>query len=153
MELQGDETIMFEGGSAVLTEQRLLANREAPGAGRPTDQAWLKDIASYRKLDGGQYSRLKLGLLSTAVGAVLILLQFATPGLPRLVESIVFLMGASSGVFGLYIISANPFRIKPHTIVWFQVPEGTDLAATFPGHANPDADELTRLFVRAKRGL
>ena len=117
------------------------------------DQAWLKDIASYRKLDGGPDSRLRLGLLLTAAGAVLMLLQMATPGLPRLVESIVFLMGASSGVFGLYIISANPFRIKPHTIVWFQVPEGTDLAATFPGLDNPDADELTRLFVRTKRGL
>ena len=64
-----------------------------------------------------------------------------------------FAVGASGGVFGLYVISVNPFRMKPHTTIYFQVPEGTDLVATFPGQNNPKADELARLFVRAKRRL
>ena len=153
MELQGDESIIFERGPAVLTEQRLLVNRQDSGADRSPDQAWLKDIASYRKVDGGQDGRLKLGLTCTAVGAILLAMLMVVPVFPNILESIVFAVGASGGVFGLYVIAVNPFRMKPHTTVFFQVPEGTDLAATFPGRENPDADELARLFVRAKRRL
>ena len=153
MELHGDESIIFERGPAVLTGQRLLVNQRDSGADRSPDQAWLKDIVSYRKVEGGQDGRLKLGLACTGVGAALIAILMAAPALPNALESIVFAVGASGGVFGLYVISVNPFRMKPHTTIFFQVPEGTDLAATFPGRDNPDADELARLFVSAKRRL
>ena len=153
MELQAGETIIFESGPAVLTEQRLLVGSRDPGADQTAGQAWLKEIASYRKVGGGQDSRLALGLTCTAVGAVLLVLLIGAPDLPTILETILFVLGASGAVFGLYVLSVNPFRVKPHTTIFFQVPEGTDMAAIFPGHDNPDADELTRLFVIAKRRI
>ncbi len=160
-ELLEGERVILEKGPAVLTNKRLLANwRSVDGQGeQPGDQAFLKDIASFKKLSGGQESRVKPGLGWLGLGIAIILAEVIFTTVVDLIpagtlaESILFLAGALALVVGLYMLQSSLFRTKPHTTVFFTVPGSPDIAVTFPGRNNPDADELTRQFVRAKRGL
>lgn len=159
-ELLEGERVILEKGPAVLTNKRLLANwHSVDGKGQqPADQAFLKDIASFKKLSGGQESRVKPGLRWLGLGvaiivAEVILTTFDIIPAGTLVESILFLAGALALVVGLYMLQSSLFRTRPHTTVFFSVPGSPDIAVTFPGRNNPDADELTRQFLRAKRGL
>ncbi len=159
-ELLEGERVILEKGPAVLTNKRLLANwHSVDGQGQqPADQAFLKDIASFKKLSGGQESRVKPGLRWLGLGvaiivAEVILTTFDIIPAGTLVESILFLVGALALVVGLYMLQSSLFRTRPHTTVFFSVPGSPDIAVTFPGRNNPDADELTRQFLRAKRGL
>ncbi len=68
-------------------------------------------------------------------------------------ETVLFLLGAVGILVGLYFIIGSVMRIKPFTVVVFNVVGARDIPAHFPGNDSPDADNMTRLFVRAKRGI
>ena len=149
VDLQAGEQIIFDEGSVVLTNQRLLAN----WGGGTSDEAPLRDIESFQTNNGGQESRLALGVKAVAVGIGLILIETVATFLPDKVDIILFMLGACGIVVGLYFISVTPFQVSAHTSVRFKVPSATEIEVRFPGKNNPAADELTRRFVRAKRRL
>ena len=153
IDLSEDEEILFESGPAVLTNRRLVGNLGGAAPGDSWGEVLLKDVASFKKMSGGQESRLKLGLQSTGIGAVLVLLEILIQDLPTILENILFLAGALAVLVGAYLSMSSLFRVKPHTSVLFVIPGEKDAAVAFPGRDNPEADELTRRFVRAKRGL
>ena len=101
---------------------------------------------------------MRPGLISLGIGAAISILQ-ALPPLSTLaranewLELIMFLVGAGGVLIGLYLIIGSAMRIKPFTVVVFTVVGARDIPVHFPGEDNPDADEMTRKFVRAKRGI
>lgn len=156
VELAEGEKILFEADAAVLTNRRLVSYwKRAEKDARGPQEALLKDIASFKKINGGQESHLKLGLIAFAVGVVLTVIEVFLPSLDngQMLESILFLAGSLGIVGGLYFILRSVVRVKPNTTVFFQVPGAKDVPVTFPGRDNPKADELTRHFQRAKRGI
>ncbi len=190
VELLEGEGVLLDSGPVVLTNQRLVA-RETALKGNPPASAFLRDIASFRRVQGGDESKLPRGMKLLAVGVAFLLLTFIiplisgnedtppplatpaqgteTPGsdaqdpaaqddgrplsIANIATSISFLIGALALIFGFYYIAANYIRVRPHTVVVFQVPGGEDIPVKFPGWDNPDVETLTRRFVRAKRGM
>lgn len=75
------------------------------------------------------------------------------PNLLRWTETALFLGSAAGILFGVYLIIGSLMRIKPFTVVVFTVVGARDIPVHFPGFDNPAADDMTRLFVRAKRGI
>jgi hypothetical protein len=154
VELAEGEKILFEADAAVLTNRRLVSYwKRADKDARGPQEALLKDIASFKKINGGQESHLKLGLIAFAIGAILTIIEVLVPSLGQMADSILFLAGSLGIVGGLYFILRSVVRVKPNTTVFFQVPGAKDVPVTFPGRDNPKADELTRHFQRAKRGI
>ena len=153
-DLSENEEILFEGGTSVLTNQRLLANWKPGNNAKPDDEVFLKDIADFRKINGGQQSRIKDGLIIGAVGAVLTLIEILfSSSLSDLLDTVLFLAGALGIVFGLYLVLRSFTRIKPHTTILFRVDGRRDIPVTFPGQNNPEADKLLRHYTRTKQGL
>ena len=64
-----------------------------------------------------------------------------------------FLAGAAAGLFGIYLIIGSAMRIRPFTVVVFTVVGARDIPVHFPGKDNPEADRMTNLFIRTKRGI
>ena len=154
VELLTDEKILFETDRAVLTNQRLLASVNRKSQGAITHEVLLRDIATFKKSNGGIESRTRPGLMLLGAGLVITLVQYiATPFIPDLVEGILFLAGALGILVGIYLVMSSVMRVKPHTFVLFTVVGSQDIPVQFPGRDSPDADEMTRLFVRAKRGI
>ena len=157
IDLRDEEEILSEADWAVLTNQRLLAALNRKDRSEITDQAELSDIVSFKTSNGGQESRLQQGLMSLGVGAAIILLQIAYYqflGPPsRVVETILFLLGAAGVLLGFYLVIGSVMRIRPFTVVVFSVVGTRDIPVHFAGKDNPEADRMTSLFTRAKRGF
>lgn len=64
-----------------------------------------------------------------------------------------FLGGAAGILIGIYLIIGSIMRIKPFTVVVFSVLGSRDIPVHFPGNDHPEADNMMRLFTRAKRGI
>ena len=153
VDLHAHEDVVFECGPAMLTNQRILANWKDGGAGGPSNEALLKDVASVRQFTGGHDSRIKPGLNAVALGALLVLIEFRLPDIPSLLAMLLFLGGAICVVVGLYLIQGSLLRPRPRTTVMFTVIGAPDVAVNFPGHDNPEAEQLARRFARLKRGI
>lgn len=154
VELAEGEKVLFEADSAVLTNRRLVSYwKRAEKDAKGPQEALLKDIASFKKINGGQESHMKLGVSAFVVGAVLTIIEVLVPSFGQMADSILFLAGSLGVVGGLYFILRSVVRVKPNTTVFFQVPGSKDVPVSFPGRDNPKADELTRHFQRAKRGI
>ena len=148
--LQSGEEVLFDKGPAILTNLRLVA--EAPGADGPVETP-LGDLASFRQVNGGQESRAREGSQAIGVGVALLVVGTLARGASELLEAILFVIGALALLLGLYFVLSSALRVKPHTVVLFQTIVSEDVVVAFPGWDNPDAEELTRVFVRAKRAL
>ena len=77
VELLPGEKILFESDFAVLTDQRLVANWNSRRR-QAADEAALRDIAGFRRMEGGQPSRLKTAF------------QFLVPGIAILIVAEIF---------------------------------------------------------------
>ena len=64
-----------------------------------------------------------------------------------------FLAGSAAVLFGVYLIIGSAMRIKPFTVIVFTVVGRREIPVHFSGRNNPEADRMTNLFVRTKRGL
>ena len=153
--LRGEEEILSEAEWALLTNQRLVAALNRKNRTEITDEADLSDIVSYKKSNGGQESRMQPGLMFLGAGAVITVLQvlFAKLLPSDLIEVLLFLGGAAGILLGFYLIIGSVMRIKPFTVVVFTVVGARDIPVHFPGRDHPEADRMTNLFTRAKRGI
>ena len=148
--LHSGEKVLFDKGPAILTNQRLVS--EALGADEPVETP-LGDLASFRQVNGGQESRVRQGSQAIVGGVALLIIGSLAAGAPELIEAILFVIGALAFLFGTYFVLSSAIRVKPHTVVHFQTSAFKDVILSFPGWDNPDAEELTRVFARAKRAL
>jgi hypothetical protein len=148
--LHSGEKVLFDKGPAILTDQRLVA--EALGAEGPVETA-LGDLASFRQVNGGQESRARQGSQAIGGGATLLVVGTLARGASELFEAILFVIGALALLIGVYFVLSSALRVKPHTLIQFQTILTEDVIVSFPGWDNPDAEELVRAFVRAKRAL
>ena len=148
--LHSGEKVLFDKGPAVLTNQRLVA--EALGADGPVE-THLGDLASFRQVNGGQESRLKQGSQAIGSGVALLIIGSLARSTSELIETILFVIGALAFLTGAYLVLSSSLRVKPHTVVQFQTIASNDVIVSFPGWDNPEAEELTRAFLRAKRAL
>ena len=146
------ERVLFESSPAVLTNQRLLVTRRGAEGKDGLEEVPLKEIASYQKTNRGHESRVKLGLRLGAVGAVLLALEFLVPDLPVVVETLMFLAGASGVLIGAYFWLGNLTQENPHTLVCFYLHSGQNVYVPFSGRDSAEAEEFTRRLARAKRG-
>ena len=150
VDLEPGETILFESGPAVVTNMRLLANWKGRGSPTPKNRIALSDIDGYERVVGGQDSRVEKGLLLGGAG-VLALLFAMIPWLPGFLEAVAFLGGMVGIIFGIHFVVQSLIRLRPHTTVLFEV--GAKLVpVSYPGYENPEADELIRNYVKAKKG-
>lgn len=150
--LEGEEVI-FESDLVVLTNQRLLDSSPQKKKRKTLKEANLRDVATFQKVKGGRESRMKVGLQVGAAGLVVLLLSSVLRFLPSAIETLLFLAGAVAVVVGVHFTVNSWARISPHTTVIFLVPNSGELVVSFPGHDNPEADELLRRYTRARRGL
>ena len=148
--LHSGEKLLFDKGPAILTDQRLVA--EALGADGPVETP-LGDLASFRQVNGGQLSRIRDGSQAIGFGVVVLIIGMLARGAAELIEAILFIIGALPLLLGIYFVLSSALRVKPHTLVLFQTMISDDVVVSFPGWDNPDAEELTRAFVRAKRAF
>ena len=148
--LHSGEKVLFDKGPAILTNQRLVS--EALGADEPVETP-LGDLASFRQVNGGQESRVRQGSQAIGGGVALLIIASIAAGAPAAIEAILFVIGALAFLFGTYFVLSSAIRVKPHTVVHFQTSAFKDVILSFPGWDNPDAEELTRVFARAKRAL
>ena len=163
IQLLPDEEILFENERAVLTNRRLIGNFGSSSAGG-FDDADLREIGPPNKFNGGYQSKKDIALMLLVVGvavvAVSMLLRsvFGIDGSPEALtfqrlEALTFLIGALAFVVGIYLLLNSLFRHSPNTTIIFPVLEGEDIIASFPEWDNADAEELSRRFARAKRGI
>lgn len=160
VELLPGEQIVFEGGSGVLTNRRLLAHVKAKRDDGPDRFADLSDIVKYEKRNGGEESRMRQGLRFLAGGAVITAVGALGSGFLRelggifeTVELLLFVVGMVGLLLGLYLVLKSLIRVPPNTTVFFRLTNGDDVPVTFPDRDNRQADELIRLYLRAKSGL
>lgn len=158
VQLQESEQVLFENERVVLTNQRVLANFKTTANGTtPRDQALIKDIATVQQVNGGQESRLGPGLklfgAGVALGALELILDFVLGSIPRLVDGLLFLVSAVLVGVGGYMLVTSFVRVMPHTTVLFIIFGRKEIAVTFPGKCNEEADKLANAFARAKRAL
>lgn len=154
IQLSADEEIVFESDGAVLTNLRLITNWAArKKSDKIPSEVLLRDVSGFQKIDGGQDSRLHVGLPALLVGVVLNLVSLLVPPQVAWMENVLFLFGALALIIGLYLTLTSILRVKPHTTILFLVPGSEDMPVYFPGKENPKADQFTRSFIRTKRGL
>ena len=154
MRMDSGEEVLYEADRAVLTNKRLVAYLDKKSKSQPTDEVALTDIAGFKKMSGGQESRMKQGVISLIVGLVLTLVQFALVGkVSFAVDGILFVVSALFILGGTYFALNSILRTRPNTLVVFSVVGSRDILVRFPGKDSPSADEMTRLFARAKRGI
>ncbi len=153
--LRGDEEILSEAEWAVLTNQRLVAGLNRKDRSEITDDVPLADIINFKKSNGGQNSRMQPGLQFLGAGVAITVVQILFTNLiaSQIAETILFLLGAAGILIGLYLIIGSVMRIKPFTVVVFSVLGSRDIPVHFPGNDHPEADNMMRLFTRAKRGI
>ena len=152
--LESGEEVLYEADRAVLTNKRLLAYLDKNSKNLPTDDVPLTDIAGFKKLSGGQESRMKQGVISLIIGMVLTLVQFVLIGkVSYTVDGIIFMVSTLFILGGVYFSLNSLIRIRPNTTVLFSVVGSRDIPVRFPGKDSPSANEMTRLFARAKRGI
>ena len=151
------ETIILEVEEAVLTDQRLLARWKGPRGGGPTVEKPLDDILEYEKFNGGRESRVLLGLQLIGAGLALLIvnliLHSVTGGLPELVDSVLFIILAAALIYGTYVLALSYVNPRPRTTILFTDVEAKTFALIFPGWDNPQAQEFTVRFDRAKQDL
>ena len=151
------ESIILEVEEAVLTNQRLLASWKGPRGGAPTVEKSLDDILEYEKLNGGRESRVLLGLQLIGAGLALLvvnlILHSVTGGLPELVDSVLFIILAAALIYGTYVLALSYVNPRPRTTILFTDVEAKTFALIFPGWDNPQAQEFTVRFDRAKQDL
>ena len=153
IDLVSGEEVLLESDGATLTNRRLVVRRRGSKNSDPPEEVPIRDISSFQKANGGEESRLSLGLGALAFGTAVLLIEALIPQLQETLELVVFLVGSLSAAGGLYISVRSLLRIRPHTTVQFLVPGGNDVYVVLPGHDSPEADDLTRRFARVKRGL
>ena len=156
VDLSQDEKVLFDRANALLTNERLLLNWHKTGGDTPADQVLIRDVAGVRKIVGGQERRLKPGLQLLAGGVVVGLLYWVVESFTNasgLVVGILFIGGAIGLLAGVYVLMGAALALKPRTTLLFVVFGSKDLGIAFPGHANPDAEELARLFNRLKNEI
>ena len=154
IQLLRDEEVVFESERAVITTHRLLANLDKKNPDVVTDDIALSSISDFKKDSHGEHSQFGLGFKFVGVGTVLVLIQIFLPDIPSFLSAVLFLASAGTAVGGFYLIlNRGLLRVKPATTVLFTVVGSRDVPVYFPGRDNPDADELTRRYVRAKRDL
>lgn len=149
------EEVMYEGPSAVLTNHRLMANFGRSGDGS-CEEALLTDIAPPKKYNGGKYSHKYGGARLLVAGGVVLGVEFLleeTVGLIETIAAILFMVGALGVIVGLYYIIVGLLQVKPNTTLVFPKMDGGEIIVPFSDWDNPDAEELTRQFARAKRGF
>ena len=153
-DLEPGERVLYESGPAVVTNMRLLANWKGRGAATPKNRILLSDIDGYERVVGGQDSRADRGLLLGGAGVAAVLLGMVLEQitwLPGFVEALAFLGGMVGIIFGIHFVIQSFIRLRPHTTVLFEV--GAKLVpVSYPGRENPEADELIRSYVKAKKG-
>ncbi len=150
------ERIILEVDQAVLTSQRVLAGWKGPRGGEPSIQAPLDDILEYEKLNGGRESRAQLGLQLIAAGLALLIVNLllgSTVGIPELVDAMFFIAEAAAIIYGLYVLTLSFVNPRPRTVILFTDVEAKNFAITFPGWDNPQAQEFTVRYDRAKQDL
>lgn len=155
LNMRQDEEILSEAEWAILTNQRLVAALNRKDRTEITDEAELSDIVSFKTSNGGQESRMQPGLMFLGAGAALTVLQILFVDLlpSQLVETILFLLAAAGVLIGFYLVIGSVMRIRPFTVVVFTVVGARDIPVHFPGKDNPEADRMTNLFTRTKRGI
>ena len=107
LNLRSDEEIIGEADWAVLTNQRLVAGLNRKDRTEITDEAELSDIVSFKMSNGGQESRMQTGLKFLGAGAAITVLQIIFADLlppRRLVETVLFLLGAAGVLLGFYLV-------------------------------------------------
>ena len=151
------EDALFADDRIAVTARRLIGNFGAAKEGRAFDEAELGVVGAPNRFNGGYQSRRPLavrllagGLALAAVGAYF---TDALRAVHYLIDPLVFLVGALSATVGLYLLLNSLFRNRPNTTVIFPILDGGEIIASYPDWDNPQADELTRHFARAKRSL
>ena len=147
---------LFADDRIAVTARRLIGNFGAAKEGA-FDEAELGVVGAPNRFNGGYQSRRPLavrllagGLALAAVGAYF---TDALRAVHYLIDPLVFLVGALSATVGLYLLLNSLFRNRPNTTVIFPILDGGEIIASYPDWDNPQADELTRHFARAKRSL
>ena len=156
IELMEDEEIRFQDDQIVVTNRRIIGVSGSEGLGR-YDGVSLGDVGPPNKFNGGQHGRRALGIRLLVVGVAIIIPQIYFTGAIRAIagwlDAALFLVGSLGVVVGLYLVLNSLFRPSPNTTVIFPVIQGDDIIASYPGWDNPDAEDLSRAFARAKRGI
>lgn len=153
--LHPDEEIMYEGPTAVLTSHRLMANFGRKGDGS-FEEAPLTDIGVPKKYNGGKDSQRYSGTRLLGIGAVVLVVEFLIESAFELndkIAALLFLVGTLVVTAGMYLIIGGMFQVKPNTTLVFPKLGGGQIVVPFVDWDNPDAEELTRQFARAKRGF
>ena len=152
--LESGEEVLHETNRVTLTNKRLLANLDKLSDNQPTDDVALTDIAGFKKMSGGQESRMRHGVIALLVGLVLTIFQLAlSDRVSYTVDGFVFMVSALLILLGVYFTMTSLIRIRPNTLIVFNVVGSRDIPVRFPGRESPSADEMTRSFARAKRGI
>ena len=153
--LDNEEKVMFERPHVVVTNRRLLAVNGRPKT--KTDALVpLRDVGSPKKLNGGQQNRLGLGVKMFVGGSAVVILEALAEQVADISQNIgpaLFAVGALTAVVGLYFLVASLLQVKPNTMMVFPVSDGDEIVVRFPEWDNPEAEELTRQFARAKRAI
>ena len=146
--------MVFQGRNVVLTNHRLLAKLGRYATG-DHDEALLRDIAPPEKFNGGKQGRMREGTRLFGVGLALIVVEaiLESSVLNDKVATVLFALSGLLLVVGVYFVAGSVFQVKPNTTVVFPVHEGKNIIIPFPEWDNSDAEDLTRQFARAKRGL
>lgn len=154
LQLQRDEEVVFESERAVLTNLRLLVNLDKRNRDTITDDVPLGNVTDFKRDSRGEESQMGVGVKTFGAGVLIALAQVILPDLPAVLGVILFLASAVSVVVGFYLIlNRGLLRVKPSTSVLFTVMGSRDVPVYFRGRDNPEAEELTRRYVRAKRDL
>jgi hypothetical protein len=153
LQLAKDEEVLLEEAPAVLTNRRLMVDRARDGEEPEWEEFTLKDISLIKKKNGGKERRLEMGLKMGAAGIVFILLETIVPGLPDLVDTALFLLGAAGFLAGTYTLVSTFLGVKPHTVVSIVILGERDKVFVLLGHDNPAADTITQRFAQARRRL
>ena len=156
VELSQGEEVLFDRANALLTSERLMLNWHKPAGDKPADVLLVRDVDGVRKIVGGQERRVKPALQLIGGGIALGVTEYLVDryaNAPGIADVILFL-GAAVGILaGVYLLIGALLGLKPRTTLLFVVFGGKDVGVAFPGHDNPDAEELARLFRRLKSDL
>ena len=153
--LESDERVVFEMPEVVVTNRRLLANFGRLGSG-DHDAAFLSDMASPQKKNGGQRSRMHEGIRFFGLGGGLLVIEIfleSSVGIDMRIATGMFGIGSIGFLVGVYFILTSLTNAKPNTTLMFPILDDKDIIVAFPGWDNTDADEVMLQFARAKRGL
>ncbi len=154
IDLLVDEEIVFEDDLVVVTNRRLIGNFDTSEDG--LDAVELRVVGAPRQFNGGYESKRTAALQLLAGGVAVVLIGAFAEGrgmFPDLVAALIFVVGATAAMVGLYLLVNSLFRRPPNTTVIFPVFEGPDVIASYPDRDNPQADQLVTAFARAKRRM